>query len=252
MMLFKNLNVWRGNNLVLRNIDGLIEEGDFVVVVGTNGAGKSTFFDTIAGTLKPNSGTIDLDGIAITECNEQKRACWISRLFQNINLNTVGNLTVLQNLALAHYKGRRASLKDGLSSLSMTDAENIIGQLGMDASMLNKLMKDLSGGQRQLIAFAMATQSIPKILLLDEPTAALDPQAATRLLAHAVQWVEKHRVTTLLITHDPELALKVGNKIWVLQDGKIVKKFDAEQKKHLGPDDLVGKIDYTQITKVPE
>ena len=108
-------------------------------------------------------------------------------------------------------------------------------------------MNSLSGGQRQLIAFVMATQLIPKLLLLDEPTAALDPQAATTLLKHAGRFIKDHKVTTMLITHDPYIAMSMGNKIWVLENGVIARIFSEEEKKNLHPDELIGHIDYAQI-----
>jgi putative ABC transport system ATP-binding protein len=110
-------------------------------------------------------------------------------------------------------------------------------------------MNSLSGGQRQLIAFVMATQLIPKLLLLDEPTAALDPQAATTLLKHAGRFITSHRVTTMMITHDPYIAMSMGNKIWVLENGAITRTFSAEEKKKIHPNELIGHIDYAQLAE---
>lgn len=247
MLKLKNINVWFENNHILRDLSCTIEQGDFIVIVGSNGAGKSTFFDTIAGKIKPQSGTITLEGTDITNLDERHRAGMITRIFQNTHLNSVGSLTVAQNLALAHYSRRRAQLIDGMQAMPRERAEKLILQLGMDSSILEKPMNSLSGGQRQFIAFAMATQQIPKIVLLDEPTAALDPQAATKLLKYATQFIKQHTITTLLITHDPHIALNIGNKIWVLENGKISKQFEAEEKKSLNPDKLIGQIDYAQI-----
>ena len=171
----------------------------------------------------------------------------VTRIFQNTQLNSVGSLTVAQNLALAHYSRRRARLVDGMKAMPREHAEQLIHKLGMDVSILDKPMNALSGGQRQLIAFAMATQLIPKILLLDEPTAALDPQAATKLLRYAGQFIKQHNITTLLITHDPHIALSMGNKAWILENGTISKQFGEEEKKTLNPDKLIGQIDYAQI-----
>ena len=110
-------------------------------------------------------------------------------------------------------------------------------------------MGNLSGGQRQLLAFLMATMEPPKLLLLDEPTAALDPQSATALLTFAVKFIKKHQLTTVLITHDPQLALTIGDKIWVLEDGQITKQFDQDQKKSISAQDLIGHIDYEKIIR---
>lgn len=247
MLELKNINKHFGKNHILKNLSCSIDRGDFIVIVGNNGAGKSTFFDTIAGKVIPESGTITLEEKTITHLSEQERSSSITRLFQNIHLNSVGTLTVAQNLAIALYSRRPARLIDGMTTMPRTKAETIIASLGMPISVLDKKMSSLSGGQRQLIAFGMATQLIPKILLLDEPTAALDPQAATKLLSHAAHFIKKHAITTLLITHDPHIALSMGNKIWILEDGQITKEYSAAEKKNLHPDQLLGQIDYAQL-----
>ena len=225
-----------------------VEHGDFIVIVGANGAGKTTFFDTIAGKTIPQTGTITLDGVDVTKLSEQERSGMVTRLFQNTQLNSVGSFTVAQNLAMALYSRRNARLVDGMQAMPRAQAENIVKGLGMDVAILNKQMNSLSGGQRQLIAFAMATLMIPKILLLDEPTAALDPQAATKLLKYAAHFIKQHKVTTLLITHDPHIALSLGNKIWVLEDGTITKHYGVQDKNTLNPDQLIGQIDYAQLS----
>ncbi len=249
MLKLKNINIWYGNNHILQDLSCEVQQGDFIVIVGANGAGKSSFFDTIAGKIKPKSGTIILDGLDITQLDEQQRAGMITRIFQNTQLNSVGSLTVEQNLAIALYSRRNARLVNGMQAMPRELAKQLVTNLGMDQSILEKPMNALSGGQRQLIAFVMATQLRPKILLLDEPTAALDPQASTKLLHHAVKFIKQHAITTLLITHDPHIALALGNKIWVLENGTISREFNAEQKKNLNPDHLIGQIDYAQIAQ---
>ncbi len=247
MLTFENINVWFGNNHILQNLTFDVQEGDFVVIVGANGSGKSTLFDTIAGKIIPNSGHITLDGKNISKLNELKRAGMITRIFQNTRLNSVGSMTVAQNLSLAGYSRKRARLLSGMHDMPHKKAQKVVAELGMDSSILDKPMNALSGGQRQLIAFAMATQAIPKVLLLDEPTAALDPQAATKLLCYANQFIKKDKITTLLITHDPYIALNVGNRVWVLENGTITRQFGAKEKKHLNPNKLIGQINYAQI-----
>lgn len=249
MLDLKNINVIFGTNHVLKDLSCTVDEGDFIVIVGTNGAGKSTLFDTIAGKVKPTSGSIVLDGVEITNTNEIQRASMITRLFQNPRLNSVGSMTVAQNLAMARYSRRSAQLVDGMNGLTADRATQILAPIGIDTqAILQKPMNSLSGGQRQLIAFIMSTQHAPKILLLDEPTAALDPQAATKLLTLAYQFTQKHKITTLLITHDPYIALSIGNKIWILQDGKITKQYGMEDKKNLTAHDLIGNIDYATLS----
>jgi len=247
MLELKNIQIWFGKKQVLKNISCKVQPGDFIVIVGANGAGKSTLFDTISGKTQPTEGRILLDGCEVTHLNESQRASFITRIFQNTGMNSVSSMTVAQNLSIAQYSRRSARFIDGMHALPRQEAERIISDLGMNPAVLDQKMQYLSGGQRQLIAFGMATQRTPKLLLLDEPTAALDPQAATTLLSHAIQFIKKHAVTTLLITHDPEIALSVGNKVWVVQNGALIKEFDKEEKKGLSPRELIGQIDYAHL-----
>ena len=249
MLELKNINVWFNTNHVLRNLSCHAEPGDFIVIVGANGAGKSTFFDTIAGKTKPTKGSVIHDGTDITQKNELQRAGMITRIFQNTQLNSVGSLTVAQNLAIAQYSRRHVRLVDGMNAMPRNRAEELINEIGIDPSILDKSMNNLSGGQRQLIAFVMSTQLIPKLLLLDEPTAALDPQAATKLLQYAAKFIKQHAITTLLITHDPHIALSLGNKVWIIENGMISKQYGAQEKSQLNPDKLIGQIDYEQIAR---
>ncbi|HEV2917276.1 MAG TPA: ATP-binding cassette domain-containing protein [Candidatus Babeliales bacterium] len=247
MLSLNSINVRFDSNYILRDLSCQVKQGDFIVIVGTNGAGKSTFFDTIAGKIKPISGSILLDGIDVTYWNELKLSSMVTRIFQNTQLNSVGSMTVEQNLAMTQYSRRSARLIDGMADMPTNRAQELVHTLGMPESILKKSMNTLSGGQRQLIAFVMATQQIPKILLLDEPTAALDPQASTKLLQYATQFIRKNKITTLLITHDPHIALSIGNKIWVLEHGTITKQFELEEKENLKPDHLIGHIDYDAL-----
>ncbi len=250
MLKLENINVKFGMNHVLKNLSCSVEQGDFIVVVGCNGAGKSSFFDTIAGKIKPTSGKIIIDNKDVTQLNELQRSGMVTRIFQNTRLNSVGCLTVAQNLAVAQFSRRSAKLIDGMHDMPRARAIALVQDLGMDESILDRPMNALSGGQRQLIAFVMSTQLIPKILLLDEPTAALDPQASTKLLEYAAKFIKKHKITTLLITHDPQIALSIGNKIWILQDGIIAQKFEAHEKPNLHPDKLIGQIDYAALKAI--
>jgi putative ABC transport system ATP-binding protein len=158
-------------------------------------------------------------------------------------------MTVRQNLALASFSRKTACLRDGMRAMTAEHAHSILAPLHIPTQqILEKPMQSLSGGQRQLIAFMMATQQIPKLLLLDEPTAALDPQAATKLLKLAYQFTQHHAIATLLITHDPHIALNMGNKIWVLEQGMITKQFGEQDKANLRAEDLICHIDYTRLT----
>jgi putative ABC transport system ATP-binding protein len=248
MMHLKNICVHFGAQQVLQNLSCTINPGDFVVIVGANGSGKTTLFDFIAGKLKPTSGTITLNGNDITQLSELERSAFISRLFQNTQLNTVSTMTVAENLAMALYKGRAVTLRNGMQALKEHDIINLLEHLNL-AWTLDKPMASLSGGQRQLIAFVMATLVPPTILLLDEPTAALDPAAATTLLRTAARYVKEKGITTLLITHDPQIALALGNKLWVLENGTITKQFEGERKRGLSPEHLIGHIDYAALAQ---
>jgi putative ABC transport system ATP-binding protein len=248
-MEFKNVSVTINNKEILKNISCTIKHGDFIVIVGPNGAGKSTFFDMISGKRIPTQGTILFDGVDITQQNEQHRATVISRLFQNPQLNGVASMTVAQNLALSNYKGTHLSLSNGMAKFPMHILEDLKHLNLGSRKILETPMKSLSGGQRQLLAFIMATAKPPQLFLLDEPTAALDPASATKLLQFAIKWINEHAMTTLLITHDPELALTIGKKIWILENGAITKKYDQQDQQNLSAADLIGHIDYKALLK---
>lgn len=248
MIKFENVSVTIDNKQILKNISCTINTGDFIVIVGPNGAGKSTFFDMISGKHIPTSGNIFLDGSNITNLNEQHRALFISRLFQNPQLNGVASMTVAQNLALSNYKDKTIALINGMEKFPAHLKEELEKlNLGSE-KILQTPMKDLSGGQRQLLAFIMATILPPRLFMLDEPTAALDPQSATKLLQFAIKFINEHKMTTLLITHDPELALAIGKKIWILENGHITKQFDSQDIKNISTSDLIGHIDYSNLS----
>ncbi len=247
MIKFENVSVTIDGKEILKNISCTINTGDFIVIVGPNGAGKSTFFDMISGKRIATSGKIFLDNVDITHLDEEHRAMFISRLFQNPQLNGVASMTVAQNLALSNYKGKTVSLLNGMHKFpAHLTAE--LEKLNLGSSkILHTPMKDLSGGQRQLLAFIMATILPPRLFMLDEPTAALDPQSATKLLQFAIRFINEHKLTTLLITHDPELALAIGKKIWILEDGQITKQFDTRDTATISASDLIGHIDYKKL-----
>jgi putative tryptophan/tyrosine transport system ATP-binding protein len=247
MIKFDNVSITIDGKQILKNISCTINNGDFIVIVGPNGAGKSTFFDMISGKRIPTTGKIFLDGTDITHLDEQDRAPLISRLFQNPQLNGVASMTVAQNLALSNYKGHTVSLLNGMAKFPTHVAAHLDTLNLGTAKILNTPMKDLSGGQRQLLAFIMATIMPPRLFMLDEPTAALDPQSATKLLQFAIKFINQHSMTTLLITHDPELALVIGKKIWVLENGQITKQLDAREGVNLSAADLIGHIDYQKL-----
>lgn len=246
----RNITITIDKKNILKEVSCSVQEGDFIIIIGGNGAGKSTFFDTISGKHSVTSGEIIFNQKNITHLAEIKRTSFITRIFQNTHLNCVGSLTVLENLALSQLSQKNASLASGVAEMSQAKASSLLQSVGMTEEILFTKMNELSGGQRQLIAFVMATQLHPHILLLDEPTAALDPQASTTLLFHTKKFIEKHKTTALLITHDPLIALHMGNKVWILENGTIIKQYNEEEKKNINnPNQLIGQINYELLEK---
>lgn len=243
-----DINIKIDNKEILKDINCTIEEGDFIIIVGGNGAGKSTFFDTLSGKHIPTSGNIIFKGKDITTKTEIERTSAIARIFQNTYLNCAPSLSVLENFALIQLATKKASLISGISKQSIEEATALLNEIGMNWELLPKKMIGLSGGQRQLIAFMMVTKLNPELLLLDEPTAALDPQSSTKLLFYTKKFIEKNKKTALLITHDPQIALHMGNKIWILDNGRIIKQYNEEDKKNIQkPEQLIGQIDYQKL-----
>lgn len=246
MIKLQNINVTFGDQHVLKNLTASVQKGDFITIIGANGSGKTTLFDVIAGRVKPSSGSIYINDIDMTQKNEAQRAISITRLFQNPSVNVVPTLTVAQNLFLSSKKGVSTRLRCVKKHLS----DDIMQRIALcDSNIekhLDKPMNALSGGQRQMIALIMATFQTPQILLLDEPTAALDPSAATNLLVFAKKLTTTYDITTLMITHNQQLALTMGNKLWILKNGVVSDEYGPE-KIHLSTQQLVGDIDYKKL-----
>lgn len=249
MVRLENVSVFYGKNKVLDNVSCQINEGDFITIMGHNGAGKSTLFNVISGKIIPQEGKVFIDGKDVTTLKEEQRALFVSRLFQNTYQGCVSNMTVEENLALIFTKKRAVKLHNALKNLSQVDLPELLKPINLDIDILLKTkMGSLSGGQRQMISFLMATLTPTSIFLLDEPTAALDPVAAVKLLKFAKEYIKEHSVTTLLITHDPEIALRMGNRLLVMSNGKIFKEFKGDFS-HLSAKDLIGELDYDVISK---
>jgi putative ABC transport system ATP-binding protein len=249
MIELKNITVSLNNMTILKNISATIQPEDFIVIVGPNGSGKSTLLNIISGSISPSSGSVIIDGEDVTAKSELERMTHIARLFQDPQKNCVAPLTVAQNLALATLKGRRATLNKAIDAYPTATVKSILRPMMENIDeQLTKPMMSLSGGQRQIISLVMATLKHPKVLLLDEPTAALDPQATTKMLLFSAQFIKKHGITTLLITHDPYIALHLGNKLWIVRNGGI-EQLSQDQKKNLCPEQLIGEIDYQELAK---
>ena len=218
-----------------------LEKGDFVTVLGSNGAGKSTLFNTIAGTYRPDAGKVYLDGKDITNLPDFKRSKDIGRLFQDPLKGTAPNMTIEENLALAYLRANHAT--SPFSMISKKDRAEFREKLSMLGLGLEDRMNQpvglLSGGQRQALTLLMATLVTPKILLLDEHTAALDPGTAEVVLELTKKIVAENNITCLMITHNLASSLDLGNRTMMMQNGRIVLDLKNEQRQGLTPDDLL-------------
>lgn len=219
---------------LFRGFSMKIEKGDFVTLVGSNGAGKSTLLNLIAGSLMPDSGEILVEGRDVARMPEHKRSAFISRVFQNPSLGTSPSLTIEENLSLALNKGRPFGLGRAKDRRRRERFRERLAALGL--GLENKLdvkVGVLSGGQRQALALLMATEVPPSLLLLDEHTAALDPNTAGVIMEMTRRVVEEHRITTLMVTHNMKNALDYGNRLVMLHRGSIVVDLRDEQKRGL-------------------
>ena len=225
--------------VALSHIDLKIQKGDFVTIIGSNGAGKSTLFQTISGAIVPQQGHIYLDGQEITNLKEYKRSRFIGRLFQDPLKGTAPSMTIAENLSLAGCHGHYFRLTT-ISSKQLHEIHEVLKELnlGLEERMDTKVGV-LSGGQRQALSLLMATYGRPQLLLLDEHTAALDPQTAKKVLDLTDKIVKKYQMTTLMVTHNMEDALKYGQKILIMKDGKIVDLIDQNRKNKLTVDELI-------------
>ena len=230
----------------LNGIDLTLNEGDFVTVIGGNGAGKSTMLNMIAGVYPVDSGKIIIDGQDVTKLPEFKRAKFLGRVFQDPMNGTAADMQILENLALASRRGKFRTLAPGVSKKEKAGyIELLISlDLGLETRLTSKVGL-LSGGQRQAITLLMATLKKPKLLLLDEHTAALDPKTAHKVLELTTQIVEKDNLTTIMITHNMKDALAIGNRLIMMNEGKIIYDVSGEEKKKLTTADLLEKFKIT-------
>lgn len=225
---------------VLKNVNLAIAPGDFVSVIGNNGAGKSTLLNTIAGTLSVDAGEIQLAGHRVTKKPVAYRSRWLSRVFQDPKLGTAGDLSVAQNLTLAQQHTGTLQLKKYWHREQADNYKNLLSTLNMGLERrLTTQVKYLSGGQRQALSLLMATLSHPELLLLDEHTAALDPQTSQQVMALTQRIVTQQHLTTMMITHKLSDALKYGNRLVMVQDGQIKLDVRDAAKQNLRQTDLL-------------
>ncbi len=225
---------------VLKGIDLDVKENDFITIIGGNGAGKSTMLNAIAGNFVITSGSIEIDGTDVTKMPEYKRAKYIGRVFQDPRMGTATDMTIEENLAIAYRRAKPRGLKFGITSKERALFKEILAEL--DLGLENRL-KDktrfLSGGQRQALTLLMASFHQPKLLLLDEHTAALDPKTAAKVLEITVKIVNEHKLTAMMVTHNMRDALRVGNRLIMMDKGNCILNIDEEQKKNLDVPDLL-------------
>ena len=227
----------------LRDLSLTLEEGDFVTVISGNGAGKSTMLNAIAGVFSVDSGRILIGGQEVTHLPEHKRAKYIGRVFQDPMMGTAATMQIEENLALALRRGQRRSLRVGITQKEREQYRELLKtlDLGLEDRLTSKVGL-LSGGQRQALTLLMASLVKPKLLLLDEHTAALDPKTAAKVLETTDRIVKKDHLTTLMITHNMKDAIAHGNRLIMLFDGRVILDIRGEEKKQLTVERLLEKF----------
>ncbi len=234
-------------NPALRGISLNIAEGEFVTVIGTNGAGKSTFLNTIAGTIRVDSGSVLLNGIDVTKKNASQRANWVARVFQDPMAGTCEALTIEENMALAYKRGEKRFLRSALnaSNRELFREKLAILKLGLENRLTDR-MGLLSGGQRQAVSLLMASLKPSKILLLDEHTAALDPKTAAFVLELTDQIVTENGLTAMMVTHSMQQALQHGSRTVMLHQGQVVLDVSGDSRKGMTVHDLLDMFEKTR------
>ena len=229
--------------IALKDLSLTLNNGDFVTVIGGNGAGKSTMLNAIAGVWRVDAGKITIDGVDVTAMPEHRRAKFLGRVFQDPMLGTAADMGIEENLALAARRGKVRGLGWGIGKAERAKYREKLAtlDLGLENRMTSKVGL-LSGGQRQALTLLMATLQQPKLLLLDEHTAALDPKTAAKVLALTDQLVNENRLTTLMITHNMKDAIAHGNRLIMMHEGRVILDIAGEDKKKLTVDDLLAKF----------
>lgn len=249
--IYKTFNPGTVNaKTALNGLSLTMEDGDFVTVIGGNGAGKSTLLNAIAGTWFVDEGQIFIDGIDVTKIPEHKRAKYLGRVFQDPMTGTAATMGIEENLALAKRRGQKRTLRPGIKKSEREEYIELLKilDLGLENRLTSKVGL-LSGGQRQALTLLMATMQQPKLLLLDEHTAALDPKTAAKVLQTTEMMVQKYNLTTLMITHNMRDAIRYGNRLIMLKDGQVILDIRGEEKKNLTVEDLLHKFEEASGTE---
>ena len=242
--IYKTFNAGTVNEkTALNGVSLHLNEGDFVTVIGGNGAGKSTLLNAVAGVWPVDAGTITIDGVDVTHLAEHKRAKYIGRVFQDPMMGTAATMQIEENLALAKRRGKRRTLRPGITKAERDEYRDLLRllDLGLEDRLTSKVGL-LSGGQRQALTLLMASLVKPKLLLLDEHTAALDPKTAAKVLDATEKIVQRDHLTTLMITHNMRDAIAHGNRLIMMYEGNIALDISGEDKKKLTVEDLLAKF----------
>ncbi len=239
--IYKVFNPGTVNQKVaLRDVSIQMEEGDFITLIGGNGAGKSTLLNCVAGVYGVDKGTINIAGTDVTKLPEHKRAKMLGRVFQDPMMGTASDMILEENLALALRRGQHRGFKWGITNKERETYRQILSHLSLGLEdRLHTKVGLLSGGQRQAITLLMATIKKPKLLLLDEHTAALDPKTAERVLFMTDQLIEENNLTAMMVTHNMRDAIKHGNRLIMMHDGRIILDIKGEEKRKLTVEDIL-------------
>ena len=223
-----------------------VAESDFITIIGSNGAGKTTLLNVIAGTVEPDEGQLMVDGSDVTRWPDYKMAQFISRVFQSPTMGTAGEMTIEENLCMAELRGKKRGLKWGVTAKRRKAYKEILKvlELGLE-ERLKQSVGMLSGGQRQSLTLLMTTLALPRVLLLDEHTAALDPRTATKVMDLTDTMVRENRLTTLMVTHNMNQALKYGNRMVMLHQGKVQLDIQGEEKKKMTVAEIIAEFGQT-------
>lgn len=228
----------------LNGVNLKLEDGDFVTVIGGNGAGKSTVLNAIAGVWPIDVGSIVIDGVDMTGLSEHKRALYLGRVFQDPMNGTAATMEIIENLALAARRGQKRGLRWGVTKSEKKKYREMLAKLdlGLEDRMTSKVGL-LSGGQRQALTLLMATIKKPKLLLLDEHTAALDPKTAAKVLALSDKIIAENHLTAMMVTHNMRDAIVHGNRLIMMNEGQVILDIKGEEKKKLTVEDLLQKFE---------
>ena len=224
-------------------LDGVslhLDDGDFVTMIGGNGAGKSTLLNAIAGVWPLDNGKVIIDGMDISGLSEHLRAPWLGRVFQDPMMGTAATMQIIENLALAKRRGQKRGLRPGVTKPEKEEYRTLLATLGLGLEdRLTSKVGVLSGGQRQALTLLMATLNKPKLLLLDEHTAALDPRTAEKVLQLSDQIIRENNLMTMMVTHNMKDAIRFGNRLIMMNEGRIILDIKGEEKKNLTVRDLM-------------